>query len=455
MQDFSPEFINKIQTLLGDDSPSFFASLDNPIQKAITINYNRLNNRDFNEFVDFSISPIPEISNGYYVNEEIKIGKHILHHLGIIYSQEPSAMYPVEMLDIKEGDIVLDLCAAPGGKSIQILEKLNKTGLLISNEIVYNRAKILYENINRMGFNNTVITCNSPSDYEKTSLKFDKILVDAPCGGEGMFRRKDFDHQAYNNASIDTNARRQLSILNSVKDLLKVGGRLVYSTCTYDIRENEMVVVDFLKNNPEYRLIPYPRLDSVTSEGVKIANYNTQFCRRRYPHQFMGEGQFMAVLEKISQSDTIEDNFKTNSFHANGFTNLYKKEIELLNKELQDVANIKNLNLVKKNDNIFILPPTTFDMEDLNVLSVGTLLGTITKGLFKPAHTSFHSYSDIYYNSININKQQLSDYLQGLEIDVQSTIKGICVVKYENIALGGGKIVNRRLKNYYPKELRN
>lgn len=454
MQEFSQEFTDKMKKLLGEETSKFFASLDNPIQKAITINPTRLNGNNLEDLIDFSISPIPEIENGYFVDDNIKIGKHILHHLGIVYSQEPSAMYPVEMLDIRKGDIVLDLCASPGGKSIQILEKLNGTGLLVSNEIVYNRAKVLYENINRMGFKNTIITCNSPSDYETTNLKFDKILVDAPCGGEGMFRRKDFDHQAYNNASIETNARRQLNILNSIKNLLKDGGRLVYSTCTYDIRENEEVVVEFMKSNPEYKLISYPRLNSVTSEGIKIDHFNTQYCRRRYPHKFPGEGQFMAVFEKTSDHNKNNDENK-NMFYANGFTDIYKKDIEILRKELKDIADIKNLNLVKRNDNIFILPNIRFDMEELNVLSFGTLLGTISKSLFKPAHTSFHNYAEIYYNSINLDDKQLDNYIQGLEIDIDTNIKGVCVVKYKNIALGGGKIVNGRLKNYYPKELRN
>ena len=154
-------------------------------------------------------------------------------------------MYPVELLDIKEGDFVLDLCASPGGKSIQILEKLNGSGFLLSNEIVYSRAKILYEKLNRMGFNNFAITCNSPQDFIGSDLKFDKIIVEAPCGGEGMFRKDNFDLNAYKQSNIETNANRQMEILNCAKSLLKDGGHLVYSTCTYDRRENEQVIEKF------------------------------------------------------------------------------------------------------------------------------------------------------------------------------------------------------------------
>lgn len=451
MQDFSDEFKNKMQDLLGDDSNKFFDALSKPIKKAITANFDRLNKFDFEKIIDFKISPIEEVDNGYYIDEDIKIGKQPLHHLGVFYSQEPSAMYPVEMLRVKKGDIILDLCSAPGGKSIQILEKLNGTGLLVSNEIVYNRAKILYENLNRMGFKNFAITCNSPEDYEKTSLKFDKILIDAPCGGEGMFRRKDFDFNAYNNASIESNSRRQLSILNSVKNLLKCGGYLVYSTCTYDVRENEGVIATFLDDNPDFELIDCPRLSKVTSKGVKVGNHNTQFCKRRYPHEFQGEGQFMALLKKKGE----EEASKKHKFYANGFSDLYKKDIEILKKDFFPFVDISNINLAKKNDSIFAIPDISLNFEKLNVLSMGVLMGNILKGTFKPAHTSFHTYGDIYKNKVSLNPQQLNYYLQGQEIEVDERINGLCVVEYMNIPLGGGKVVGNRLKNYYPKELRN
>ena len=332
---YSEKFIDKMNKLLGKDAQDFFESLKQPLSKSITVNFARMNKETFEKNVDFPIRPIPLVDNGYMV-EDIKIGKHILNHLGVIYSQEPSAMYPVQMLDIKEGDIVLDLCSAPGGKSIQILEKLKGTGLLVSNEIVYNRAKILYENLNRMGFTNFAITCNSPQDWENTSLKFDKILVDAPCGGEGMFRRTDFDFDAYNNGSIETNAKRQLSILNSIKDLLKEGGKLVYSTCTYDILENEGVVANFLKENPDFTLLECPELNIVTTQGIELQGSKTSYCKRRYPHLFEGEGQFMAVMQKADNGTKL----CSDCFEAKGYTEIYRKEIEPIKKAFKDIADI-------------------------------------------------------------------------------------------------------------------
>lgn len=443
------EFEFKMQQLLGSDTPKFFASLEQPIQKAITVNFDRMPQPKFEKVADFEFSSVPTIDNAYTVGN-FKIGNHPLHHLGIIYSQEPSAMFPVEMLDIQEGDIVLDLCSAPGGKSIQILEKLHSTGLLVSNEIVYNRAKILYENLNRMGFKNFIITCNSPEDFETTNLKFDKILVDAPCGGEGMFRRADFDFESYKSSSIETNAVRQLSILNSAKKLLKKGGKLVYSTCTYDIRENEDVIAKFISQNPEFSILECPKIEGQTVSGIRIDNLNTEYCRRRYPHLFDGEGQFMALLQKDGEEE-LESN---THFNAKGFSELFKKDAEILNKDLKGVFNYKQLDLVKRGNSIFALPEVQLDMEDLNVLSCGILLGTLDKNGIKISHEFYHTYGDIFSNTIELNNAQVVDYLKGLELDISADFKGICAVKYLGSFLGGGKVANDKLKNYYPKNLR-
>ncbi|MBQ7351500.1 MAG: hypothetical protein IJW59_01345 [Clostridia bacterium] len=446
---FTQEFENKMKDLLGNDAEKFFESLSQPIKKAITVNFNRMSKTEFENIANFEFRPVPEVYNGY-ICPDLKTGKHILSHLGVIYSQEPSAMYPVTMLDIKKGDIVLDLCSAPGGKSIQILESLNGTGLLVSNEIVYNRAKVLYENLTRMGFGNFAITCNSPQDYKETSILFDKILVDAPCGGEGMFRRDDFDFDSYNNSSIETNAKRQQSILESIKHLLKPNGKLVYSTCTYDIRENEMVVAEFLKNNPDFELLDCPQLNQVTTQGIDIPPHETHKCKRRYPHLFEGEGQFMALLQKKgTPSEEIEEDFD-----AKGFRGVYRKDLQELQKSFNNIADIKDIEIVRREDNFYALPTTTIDFENLNVVTIGVLLGTMNKGNFKIAHNMYHCLGHLFYNHIELNNEETLKYLQGYEIETDSTATGICVATHHNIALGGGKIVNGKIKNYYPQNLR-
>ena len=447
---FNQDFITKMQNLLGDESPKFFNALESPSQKGITVNTGRLNGQDFVTLADFPTSPIPQVSNGYYT-KNLKIGNHILSHLGIIYSQEPSAMYPVEMLDVQPGDVVLDLCSAPGGKSIQILEKLNGTGFLISNEIVYNRAKILYENLTKMGFKNFAITCNNPQDFSLLNMKFDRILVDAPCGGEGMFRKDNFDFNAYNNSSIETNSRRQINILNSIAGLLKPGGKLVYSTCTYDTRENEEVVKAFIDNHTNYQLTPCPRLDSVTVAGVDIDTHtNTTLCRRRYPHLFDGEGQFMALLTNI-EPDT-EEYFAKNIIP--GYEPIYKKDVEIIRKAFKDIADISHLDILKRNDNYYVVPDITLNLKGLNVVSIGVLMGNIERGNLKIAHEFYHAYSNLFNNHIDLNLSQVDHYLRGEELEISSDTTGVCVVTTYEIALGGGKLTQGKLKNYYPKNLR-
>ena len=446
--DLPQSFIDKMTKLLGDDSNAFFASLDKPSVKAITLNTNRISKEDFENTADFEHSPIESVDNGYYV-ENFKFGSHILNHIGAIYSQEPSAMYPVEMLDINPGDIVLDLCAAPGGKSIQILEKLQNKGLLVSNEIVYNRSKILYENLTRMGFKNFAITCNSPKDFENLSVRFDKILVDAPCGGEGMIRKSSFDINSYHPELIETNAKRQLSILNSVKSLLKSGGTLVYSTCTYDIQENEEVVAKFLEENKDFEIEYKSGFENITSAGLKVKTFNTDKTYRRYPHLHSGEGQYMAILKKHG-NDT--NNYST-TLKASGYSTISRKDEKVISDTFKDIADIQNIEIYKKNDNFYAIPDHCIDFENLNVVNIGVLIGTRDKTSFKIHHNFYHSYGDIFQSKIELTLDQAKKYLHGETLDTNAN-NGLCVVTYKNASIGGGKITQGTIKNYYPKDLR-
>lgn len=443
------EFIKKMESLLGKDADKFFDSLNNPSKKAITVNHQRISSDTFEKLADFEHKKIDGVENGYFT-EGLKFEKHILNHLGCIYSQEPSAMLPVELMGIENGDYVLDVCSAPGGKSIQILEKLCNTGFLVSNEIVYSRAKILYENLTRMGFKNFAITCNSPEDYAKTDIVFDKILVDAPCGGEGMIRKGGFDLNAFKLSNIETNAKRQLSILNSIKHLLKDGGTLVYSTCTYDTKENEEVVATFLKENPNYSLVaPNDKFFKLATSGIKIGDTPTDLTLRRYPHQFEGEGQFMAIFKKSGTQAPKED-----SFDADNFAPVFRKDMTDISRETKGVIDLSELNLYKRGDSIFVCPDVYINFKNLNLLTLGTVLGNLTKGVLKINHNFYHTYPERFFTKVDLDDTQVIKYLHGEEVDIDKDLKGIAVITYSGIALGGGKCVNGRLKNYYPKELR-
>lgn len=239
------DFLKKMQDILKDDFDSFLQSVDLPAYRGLRVNTLKCEDQKLISLLPYSLEKTPFCKNGYYIPDDVQhIGLHPLHHAGAFYVQEPSAMSAVTMLDVEKGDKVLDLCAAPGSKTTQIAAELGNTGMLWSNEIVRSRAAILLSNLERCGVRNAVVSSASP-EVLCPSLPsfFDKILVDAPCSGEGMFRK---DKSAFEHWSVEHSnscANRQLMILNSAKLSLKVGGVMVYSTCTFSYEENEGVVI--------------------------------------------------------------------------------------------------------------------------------------------------------------------------------------------------------------------
>ena len=443
------QFTDKMKRLLGTEFESFTKSFSLPAQKGVTLNTSRLDRKTFESIADFEYERLPFVDNGYKVGS-FRFAMHVLNHLGVIYSQEPSAMYPVELLDVKPNDICLDVCASPGGKSIQILEKLNNTGLLISNEIVYSRAKILDENISKMGFENSIITCESTETLKTLSMQFDKILVDAPCGAEGMMRKSNFDMFDYNPNMIPANADRQLEILNNIKGLLKTSGTLVYSTCTYDILENENVIARFLKDNPDFEIVKNDKFRSVLRSGIKIDNYATEYGYRIYPHLNLGEGQFMIALKKIGESEPEIYSKKTS----------IKRMVELSANELKIVKDtlkcfkLDNPHFLKKEDDIYLAPKITVNLKNLSVITLGVLVGTLQKNILKISHEFYHTCGVYCENKLELSLEQVQKYLHGDELDTDLANGTTIIVTYLNCVLGGGKVVNGKIKNYYKKNLR-
>ena len=442
------DFEQKMRDLLGSQADDFFKSLDNPSQKAITVNFERLKKDVFEKNCDFEIESIPLTQNGYFASIP-KFSQNVFNHMGVIYSQEPSAMYPVELMDIRPQDICLDVCASPGGKSIQILEKLGGSGLLVSNEIAFSRAKILRENLTRMGFDNFIITCNSSEELARSNILFDKILVDAPCGGEGMIRKNNFDMNFYSPTSIDSNAERQLKILENVSQLLKSNGTLVYSTCTYDIRENENVIFNFIKKHSDFEIIHKPEFLAVCDSGIKIEDVSTNYALRRYPHRFKGEGQFMITLKQVD----CESLPQPKPSLPKCYCELNQKELMTILSTLKGVINIKLDSLVKINDEIYVLPKCKLNLKNLNVIYLGVHVGTLQKNVFKIAHECYHTYGKYFEKKIELNELDVYKYLHGEELSFDRP-NGIYAVEFLGVTLGGGKMTNGKLKNYYPKELR-
>ena len=327
-------FLNRMKEYLSDEYNLFLESYNNENIRSFTVNNNYISNADFESIIDLNIKKIPYIHNGYYLlDKDIKLGFHPLHHAGAFYMQDPSAMCVVESVDIPRDFMVLDLCAAPGGKTIQLSQKVSN-GIVISNEIDFKRAKSLYSNIERMGLSNVIVTNNKPSDFLKSFQNtFDLILIDAPCSGEGMFRKYPESQELWSLDNVNLCHNRDIEIVDIAHKLLKKGGILIYSTCTFAKEENEEII-SYLLEKYEYEQIDIKdNLKSILKEGFIPKTY------RFYPHISEGEGQFLAVLKKIDG-----DVNKVNKISK------YKTPIEFadfLNKNLKESIS----NIIQKNNN--------------------------------------------------------------------------------------------------------
>lgn len=432
MLNLDDAFLDRMKQLLGAEYGDFVSALNKPMQKAICVNQNKISVKDFISLAPFNIEQIPYEKAGFYT-ENIKLGKHPLHMAGAFYSQEPSAMWTVNTTSFNGDEYVLDMCAAPGGKSIQIANRI-PNGLLVSNEINNARAKILYSNIERMGLNNVMVTNNTPEQIAKAyANSFDVCLVDAPCSAEGMFRREEKYAEGWNENLPKMCAERQLEILHNADIALKEGGKLIYSTCTYSLEENEEVVKQFISTH-DYKLIDI-KADLPRGIGLEQAV-------RLYPHKVRGEGQFVCVMQKTSKNDAVSN--------AN-----------LKLKEDVDFVNFAKTNLNKQikgyifNNSTYYIKDTSMVKMGVNYLSVGVKLGVKDKNGFKPDHYLYSAFGANFKNIIELTyvSKEALNFLHG-DILPTNLPDGYGAVLIDGCAAGGFKISNGQFKNHYPKGLR-
>jgi len=432
MLNLDSAFLNRMKSLLGKEYDDFILALNKPMQKAVYVNQNKMLLKDFISLAPFNIESIPYEEAGFYT-DNIKLGKHPLHLAGAFYCQEPSAMWTVNSLLFKGDEYVLDMCAAPGGKSIQIANRL-PNGLLVSNEINNSRAKILYSNIERMGLKNVIVTNNTSEQISKAYANcFDVCLVDAPCSAEGMFRREEKYAEGWNENLPKMCAERQLEILANADVALKEGGKLIYSTCTYSLEENEGVVKQFISTHG-YKLIDI-KADLPRGIGLKQAV-------RLYPHKVRGEGQFVCVMQKTSQNTfCCSNNLKLKE--DNNFTNFEKIN---LNKRIKGYI---------FNNSTYYIKDTSMVKSGVHYMSVGVKLGDMEKNGFKPDHYLFSAFGRDLKNIINlsVNSKEAQNYLHGDTLDTELP-DGYGAVLIEGCPVGGFKISKAQFKNHYPKGLR-
>ena len=398
---------------------------------------------------------------GFYYDSDTKLGKELLHEMGVYYLQEPSAMTPVEFMQVKQDDKVLDLCASPGGKTTQIAEKLNNTnGILISNEIIPSRAKVLTENVHRLGFGNVTVTNHSPKELEKIFFEyFDRILVDAPCSGEGMFRKNSDAILQWNAETPIQCAKRQTEIIESAYKMLKSGGTMVYSTCTFSLEENEMIIVNLLQNHSDLELVKIDHEKYNFDKGITIQNdLNLDYCARLYPYHIDGEGHFFAVIKKQNKDKNLNnEQMILEAKYGKKVKNKQKmqenwQKIDIFKQFQQKYLNLSFDNFVMLGDDIYA--NSKLNLNGLKVLSTGIYLGKIINTNFTPSLNLAHFLTvEQCKRTYELNERDAKKYLEGYELDTQID-DGWMLLTYQNIPLAFGKVVKNKIKNHYPKNMR-
>ncbi len=449
MKQLPEKYTERMKLLLGDEYDSYVKALQEEPVKGFRVNTEKISLSDFEKLNDFSEEKIPYVENGYYLNYE-KAGNHPYHHAGMIYIQEPGAMAPAECIDIEPDWKILDMCAAPGGKSTQLKNKLGENGVLVSNEIIPSRCKILTGNVERLGLKNTVTTCMDPKRLADTFPKiFDLIMVDAPCSGEGMFRKEEIAIDEWSPENVLMCATRQREILTNATKALKDGGYIIYATCTFSLEENEMNVDWFLSEHPEFELIDVKEVvkkstsDGIFFEGCRCNNMN--YTRRFYPHKSKGEGQFMAVLHN-----------KNTGYSTLTTKQLKKEKTDKIVTDFLDtvLTTYEKDSVITYNGTPVYFTPD-FEIKKGSAFSCGVTIGEIRKNYIQPHHQFFMAMGADFKRKINLSPEsdELKKYLHGEEIKTDCE-NGWAVVTVDNCAVGGAKVVSGIAKNHYPKGLR-
>lgn len=459
-------FTDRMKVMLGEEYAAFRNSYDHEKYQAFRINGLKGDSGLFGVYYrqisemyghgDDKLTPVPWCKNGWYYPADIRMGKHPYHEAGVYYIQEPSAMAPAEYLNARPGERVLDLCAAPGGKSTQIASDMQGKGILISNEIHPARAKILSENIERMGVRNAIVTNESPAALAKIFVHyFDRIMVDAPCSGEGMFRKNPEAQAEWSPDNVTMCAERQQEILESAAVMLKSGGRMVYSTCTFSPEENEGTISAFIRQHPDFDIEETHRFEGM-AEG------NPNWCQepaekigntiRLWPHKIKGEGHFLAVLRKKGEisGKLPESRYGLQKGISLGDCREYMEFCEnYLAVKPEGVP-------VRFGEIIYLLPAGAPSLHKLKVVRAGLQMGTIMKKRFEPSHSlalALKQEEAVYSVNLSANDTRIYDYINGQTFEWEGE-KGWYLVCVDGYSIGWGKSAGGILKNHYPKGLR-
>lgn len=436
------DFLKNMQDLLEEDFPKYLESFNEPRLYGLRVNTTKISVADFLKISPFKLEPVPWCKEGfYYDGENEKPAKHPYYYAGLYYLQEPSAMIPGSVLPIAKDDIVLDGCSAPGGKSTQICNKLQGSGCLFSNDIATSRCQGLLKNIELSGNENVVVSSLDMISMSKEFKNFfDKILLDVPCSGEGMFRKESTLISSWKEKGNEYYALVQKQILHSGFECLKPGGKLVYSTCTFSIKEDEEVLLSLLEKYPNAKLLPIEKYD-----GFEDGKLGLTQAKRLYPFKIKGEGHFVALVEK-EKSDCDCNSLKPFSYcYPEAFLNHLK--IDLSKYYIQRYQDKLVLNACDNNL-----------LAGKRILRNGLLLGTYKNDIFEPStQLALFLKKNQFDQVIDLSSQdeRVLRYLKGESIDVKEYVfEGYVLICVDSYPLGFGKITKGIFKNKYDKNWR-
>lgn len=453
-------FTERMQAMLQEEYGDFLAAYEKERRYGLRFNPLKTDKETFVKRMPFMLSPVKWAEEGFYYKPEQQPGKHLFHELGAYYIQEPSAMAVVEALAPQPDERILDLCAAPGGKSTQIAGRMRGEGFLLSNEIIPGRAKILSQNIERMGIANAVV-CNETPDRLAAFFPsfFDKVLVDAPCSGEGMFRKDETAIREWSPEHVKMCAERQRAILEQAVCMLKPGGTLVYSTCTFSEEENEGVICNFLEEHPEFS-IEETALEKFFATGrsgqEEYRAEGIEHTMRLWPHKLEGEGHFIAKLRKAGVPELnpcyVKGNSKTKS-DIGLCRDFLREELGLSETAYEKLC--QNGIFLPFGEQIYLVPRQMIPLKGLKVIRPGLHLGTNKKNRFEPSHAlALYLSGDMLKQCYEMTKEQAESYLRGETFACGDGQKGWVLLTIEGYAAGFGKAGNGQMKNHYPKGLR-
>lgn len=452
-------FEEKMRGLLGEEMDDYLACFGEPRYYGLRVNTGKISVEEFRRISPFELTPIPWIENGfYYDGEHLSPAKHPYYFAGLYYLQEPSAMTPANRLPVIPGDRVLDLCAAPGGKATELGARLGKEGLLVANDISSSRAKGLLKNLEVFGIGNLLLLCEEPGKLVSYFPEyFDKILIDAPCSGEGMFRKDRRMAKAWEEHGPEYFCNIQKSIVQQAAQMLRSGGMLLYSTCTFDSRENEQIIGILKEKCPEFQIMdirPYDGFCPGIPEALPMPDRELLKTVRIFPHKMRGEGHYLALLKKGEAAGRRPQAVCNRAADQKSCCRKLPEELKLFFADVSWSLDLARLEL--RGENVYYMPEELPDVRGIRFLRTGLLLGELKKNRFEPSQAlAMYLKKGEYARCIDLAAEdpRVLRYLKGETLDAEGLAcpdgNGWQLVCVDGFPLGWGKLGGGLLKNKY------